>query len=164
MNRIRVSFLAFVLCSFCNVTFANDDVKVTDLQYPDHSFLKSQRELANRISSFATGYSFKGTKFDLETLQRIVDKKVIPKTETKRLQALGVILGDVLKNELGLNWKVYEDSLGRSRALCVRNTNRCLFPVTMISRRYEVGATVNMESIYSKAKGIILPYIQNPDL
>ena len=42
-------------------------------------------------------------------------------------------------------------SAGRSRALCVKQTSSCLFPVTMLSRRMKVGTKPDVKKIYNEA-------------
>lgn len=156
--RLLITSLVLVF-SQQNYAFNKEEIEVFDLQYTDRYFLKSQRELANQIASSRIGNPFRQTQYDVTTLQRIIDRKLIRKDETKKLQALGVILGDLLAKDLKLNWKVYKDKVGRSRALCVRYTKHCLFPVTMISRRIEGGAPVNVQAVYDKAKAMIKPHL-----
>jgi hypothetical protein len=68
---------------------------------------------------------------------------------------MGVIMGDLLAAELGLRWVIYEDDLGRSRALQYKDMETVLFPITMISRRVEVGNRRPVAEIYQKAYDII---------
>ena len=46
-------------------------------------------------------------------------------------------MGDLLAVELGMHWIVYEDDMGRSRALRYQQSEVVLFPITMIARRRE---------------------------
>ena len=68
-------------------------------------------------------------------------------------------MGDLLAEDLGLHWVVYEDSLGRSRALRFKESDDYLFPVTMISRRREVDNRTPVAEIYQKAVAAIAPAI-----
>jgi hypothetical protein len=52
---------------------------------------------------------------------------------------------------------IYEDALGRSRALRYRQSQEYLFPITMISRRQEADNHTPVAAIYQKAYGIIDP-------
>ncbi|MDG1829607.1 MAG: DUF3806 domain-containing protein, partial [Luminiphilus sp.] len=49
------------------------------------------------------------------------------------------VLGDLFATELNMNWVVYRDPAGRSRALQYGASEVFLFPITMISRRWAVG-------------------------
>lgn len=69
---------------------------------------------------------------------------------------MGIILGDLLAADLGLHWVTYEDAEGRSRALRDGDTDNYLFPVTMISRRREVGNHRPVAEIYARARSIIV--------
>ncbi|MCZ6830273.1 MAG: DUF3806 domain-containing protein, partial [Gammaproteobacteria bacterium] len=52
------------------------------------------------------------------------------------------------------------DQRGRSRALQIGNSDYFLFPVTMISRRAEVGTEVDVDAIFEKANTLMQPYRQ----
>ena len=51
---------------------------------------------------------------------------------------------------LDMDWVVYRDKKGRSRALRYRATDVFLFPVTMISRRYEVGSNRQLKPLFDE--------------
>ena len=65
------------------------------------------------------------------------------------------MLGDLLAGELGLDWVMYDDASGRSRALHDAQTDTYLFPVTMISRRQQVGNEKPVAAIYVDAKAVV---------
>ena len=50
-----------------------------------------------------------------------------------------VLCWDLFATELNMNWVVYRDPAGRSRALQYGSSEVFLFPITMISRRWAVG-------------------------
>ena len=85
---------------------------------------------------------------DLVTLQRILDRGLVSTDDSLQLQALGVVLGDLFAAKLNMDWVVYRDRAGRSRALRYRESETFLFPVTMISRRWEAGHERAVEDIY----------------
>jgi hypothetical protein len=68
---------------------------------------------------------------------------------------MGIILGDLLSAEFDLHWVVLKDEVGRSRALRYRDGDFLLFPVTMISRRREVGDTTPVADIYRRAADLV---------
>ncbi|WP_020209757.1 DUF3806 domain-containing protein [Gilvimarinus chinensis] len=142
-----------------------DAVIIDDLSWTDESFLSQQRARIDRLARENLGSQVRGDKSDLSTLQRIIDRELVAKDDTITQQALGVVLGDVmLKDEQELTWKVYEDKLGRSRALCAMSVEECLFPVTMLSRRMRVGLKPDVKKVYVEALDLIaeslpaLPY------
>ena len=108
-------------------------VRVAPLSAIDQQFMSDQRDrieaLANRIGRNLTGTEER----DIETLQRIIDERLIASGDTVTLQAMGVILGDLLAQRLRMDWVVYSDTKGRSRALHYEGTDVFLFPVTMLS-------------------------------
>ena len=57
--------------------------------------------------------------------------------------------------DLDLRWVVYQDKLGRSRALLDDVSDTYLFPVTMISRRREADNRATVMAIYAKASEIV---------
>jgi len=110
-----------------------------------------QRRLVDELARRHVGTEPRGDLHDLEILQEIVDARVLGPEQTFELQALGVVLGDVMERQLGLEWIVVDDRYGRSRALGLGEGGGYLFPVTMISRRYEAGLVVDVEQIYRDA-------------
>ena len=115
------------------------DRRIETLSPIDQQFMAAQRAkvetLANQLGQQLTGVPER----DLATLQRILELGLIAPDDTLQLQALGVVLGDLLATELNMNWVVYRDPAGRSRALQYGTSEVFLFPITMISRRWAVG-------------------------
>ena len=66
-----------------------------------------------------------------------------------------VIMGDLLAAELVMRWVLYEDNVGRSRALRYQKSDNVLFPMTMIARRREVGNQTSVVNIYQKASDVV---------
>ncbi len=132
---------------------------ISELGWGDKRHIKTQRLTIDDIARTQLGSQVRGDKRDLELLQRIIHRGLIKKSQRLELQAMGVVLAEVLQNELGLVWQIYEDSVGRSRALCVEGTLDCLYPMTMLSRRIEVGLVPNVQEIYDYAVETITPFI-----
>jgi hypothetical protein len=101
-------------------------------------------QLANRLGRGLTGVVDR----DLDTLQRILDERMVPAEDTLTLQAMGVVFGDLLGERLDMDWVVYRDNKGRSRALRHRQIDVYLFPVTMISRRQEGGSDRRLKPLF----------------
>lgn len=137
--------------------------KVEDLSWTDNSYLAKQRARVDRLTRENIGTPIRGDKTDLTTLQRVVNRELVASDDKLTLQALGVVLADVmLKAEPALAWKIYEDRRGRSRALCIKDTQDCLFPITMLSRRMKVGLKPDVKKVYVEAMQLV--GAQLPDL
>jgi len=126
----------------------------------DRDFMDSQRASIDELARTGLARQIRGNKAnDLDVLQQLLDRRLVAADEVLVLQAMGIVLGDLLSEELKMPWVVYEDKLGRSRALRLGLTKYYLFPVTMISRRAEVGAPVNVKAIYDKAVETMAPHL-----
>lgn len=121
----------------------------------DQQYMETQRERVNDLAMRHLNQKLARDKSDLKLLQELLDKGVVRSDDSETLQAMGLIMGDMLKQEHGLLWIIYIDKLGRSRALEVPGTREYLFPITMISRRAEVGSAVDVAALYAKASTII---------
>lgn len=130
---------------------------MTPLTELDQQYMDRQRALIDELSRRHLGRSCcKGVE-ELDLLQRLLDEEVVRADQRLELQAMGVILGDILAGALDMDWVIYEDELGRSRALRLGNTSNLLFPVTMISRRREAGNMESIEEIFNGAYMAIEP-------
>lgn len=135
-----------------------DQVRVSDLTPLDKQYMQRQRDAIEDLARRYTGSGFDGSpENDIPLLQRLLDEHHVRPEQTEQLQAMGILLGDVLASELDMHWVVYEDPLGRSRALRYRETDNYLFPVTMISRRQTVGNDRPVQEIHDKAVSLIEP-------
>ena len=126
------------------------EVSIEPLTAIDQQFMDEQRgrveQLANRIGRGLTGKADR----DLDTLQRILDVRMVPPTDTLTLQAMGAVFGDLLGDKLSMSWVVYRDGKGRSRALRYRSMDIYLFPMTMISRRREAGSDRRLKPLFDE--------------
>ena len=156
-------YLPLVLIVALSPALAQVNVRVGELSYLDRQYMAQQRATLSELVERNFGRQFTGTKEnDLELLQLLLDRRVVRPEQTQELQAMGVIMGDLLAADLDMHWVVYEDDVGRSRALRYRETDNFLFPMTMISRRREVDNRTPVAEIYQKAYDIIAPL--RPDL
>ena len=132
--------VSFGGAALCHAQGADFEVQVEPLTAIDRQFMTEQRgrveALANRLGRGLTG----NVDRDLDTLQRILDERMVPASDTLTLQAMGLVFGDLLGDRLSMQWVVYRDRQGRSRALRYRDLDVFLFPMTMISRRQEAGS------------------------
>ena len=151
LRRLLALFIlpALSLCASWSVAQSpNFDVLIEPLTAVDQQFMTEQRmrveQFANRLGRGLTGVVDR----DLDTLQRILDERMVPAEDTLTLQAMGVVFGDLLGERLDMDWVVYRDSKGRSRALRYRQRDVYLFPVTMISRRQEGGSERRLKPLF----------------
>jgi hypothetical protein len=132
---------------------------VESLAIVDRTYMQEQRQRIDELARVNLGRQLHREKaHDLGILQALLDRRLIQPEQTLELQAMGLVMGDILALELELTWVVYEDKYGRSRALRLADTDNFLFPMTMISRRVEAGATVSVQAVYDKAYKMIAPY------
>ena len=153
-NRLRrllvlVLLPALFVCTSWSVAQSpNFDVLIEPLTAIDRQFMAEQRmrveQLANRLGRGLTGVADR----DLNTLQRILDERMVPAKDTLTLQAMGVVFGDLLGDRLDMDWVIYRDNKGRSRALRYRQMDVYLFPITMISRRQEGGSERRLKPLF----------------
>jgi len=138
---------------------AQDRVWISELSPLDHQYMTTQRANMDDLARRHLGQGFSRDKDrDLDLLQRLLDRGLVRPDQTLELQAMGVILGDLLADELGMHWVIYEDKLGRNRALRYRDTDNYLFPMTMISRRHEVENRTPVRDVYQRAVAAITPH------
>ena len=144
--------LLLTLLLTCATAMALDEVRIGELSYLDKQYMQQQRDSLEELSRRHLGRQFNGNRDnDLELLQRLLDQGLVKNSQTEALQAMGIVMGDLLAQDLGLDWVVYEDKKGRSRALRYKQTDKFLFPVTMIARRREADNREPVEEIYQRA-------------
>lgn len=164
MKVLAILFMSIV----SGVSWAQSDQTsapvIEELRWVDNGYLERQRNLIDEIGRAEFGVRVRKNISDLRLLQRIMDGDLINQTQKVQQQAMGVVLGDIYVNELGLEWRVYRDEEGKSRAVCLPNTSHCLFPITMISKRASLGAKPNIRALYEHGISLIedhlpkLPY------
>jgi len=148
--------LFLLLCWGSPGSLAQKPARISDLTNVDRQFMAQQRETMQDLAMMNLGRRFNGDrKLDLALLQALLDKQLVRPDQVRKLQAMGAIMGDLLAAELGMHWVLYEDNVGRSRALRYQESDAVLFPITMIARRREVGNKTSVVEIYQKASDII---------
>ena len=152
----RYILLSLSLLLFSVGAVAQEPPRIGELSYLDKQFMSQQRALLEEMTASNFGRRFNGQReHDLELLQLLLDKRLVLPQQTQELQAMGVIMGDLLVADLNLRWVVYEDKLGRSRALKDELSDTYLFPMSMISRRREADNMTPVEEIYARATRIV---------
>ena len=160
IKTLRRFCITTVIAAVATTASANNKPPQVDpVGWLDRNHLENQIERIDTLSRRHLGTPVRGNKSDLALLQRIVNRGLVQKDERLLLQAMGAVMGNVLQQELAMSWMVYEDSKGKSRALCVQGTEHCLFPITMLSRRMEVGLLPNVQEIYDYCVELMTPYL-----
>jgi|TARA_B110000977_G_scaffold114505_1_gene148067 hypothetical protein len=113
-----------------------------------YSLDTQRRETTDLIARRLGILKLKGDKSDLKVLQNLVDKKAIRGDDVRGLQGLGIVFGDILVNEFGLDWVSYEDDIGTSKALRWKKTENYVFPVTMFSKRVQFKEKIDMAGVF----------------
>jgi hypothetical protein len=85
----------------------------------------------------------------LGLLRALLQGNVFKPTQTYELQCMGIVLGDVFVQELGLEWRAVEDEFGRDPCVQLCGTTIILFPLTMISKRIEKGEVVDVFDLFN---------------
>jgi hypothetical protein len=154
----RISLLILAMLLPCLATAAEAPPTISALSYVDEQYMSQQRTELDDLARVNLGRQFNHDKdHDLGILQSLLDQKLVRAEQKQQLQGMGVIMGDLLARELNMHWVIYEDRLGRSRALRYQQTDNYLFPVTMISRRREVDNGSTVTAIYQRAVDLIKP-------
>ena len=152
--RIAALGVFIFLCSaaFSATQQLGDTTQISPFGQGDHRQLRNQRDSVNALCQRYLGRRLSGNKTrDLDTLQTLLDRDVIRAGQTLELQAMGVVLGDLMAAEHRLKWVIYSDEHGRSRALQMDDRQVFLFPITMISRRVDAGLEVDIAKLYETA-------------
>lgn len=148
--------LITALCVISAPVLHADEVQRSEPTVIDRTYMEDQRQALDEVARRYLGRQFNGNKDnDLELMQIMLDRRLVRRDQRELLQAMGFVLGDLLAKEEGLKWIIYTDAKGRSRALEIPLKDDVIFPVTMISRRYEVGAEVDVRAVYEKAQDAV---------
>lgn len=127
------------------------DATVEDLSLGQRYALGTQRrDIADLIARSLGILELKEDRTDLGVIQNLINKKVIQKDDVRTWQSLGIIFGDVLEKEFGLDWVSYEDNLGASKALRWRETENYVFPVTMFSKRVQFEERIDVQALFNE--------------
>jgi hypothetical protein len=156
----RISLLILAMLLPCLTIAAEAPPTISALSYVDKQYMSQRRAELDDLARVNLGRQFNHNKDnDLGILQSLLDEKRVRAEQKRQLQGMGVIMGNLLAHELNMHWVIYEDRLGRSRALRYQQTDNYLFPMTMISRRLEVDNRSPVAAIYQRAVDLIKPQL-----
>ena len=89
-------------------------------------------------------------------LQRIIDSKVIKTTDTAKLQAMGVIFGDLVSKKVQVEWMLVTDEYGTDPVLKPKGHEVSIGALTMISKRIEKGEDFEVKDMYDWITKLII--------
>lgn len=148
LPALLIALLSMTAGTTANAQGSEIELRIEPLSAIDQQFMTNQRaeveRLANRLGRRLTGRPDR----DIDTLQEILNRNFIAADDELALQGMGIVFGDLLGTRLSMDWVVYRDRAGRSRALRYRDSDTYLFPVTMISRRYEAGSERPLKDVF----------------
>jgi len=133
--------------------------RLSEFRWMDNRHIETQASLISDLTSLKLGQPVRGTQDDIKLLQRVIYKGLIKRDDSLTMQAMGAVLGNLMVKEFDMQWMVYEDGNGRSRAVCAPVSKECLFPITMLSRRMEVGLLPNVQELYDYSAELIKPHL-----
>jgi len=133
---------------------------VKDLTVGQQSIMSGQRRAARDLLARQLGLiRINATRDDLRSLQQLVDRKVLRKSQREEWQSIGILFGDILAKEFRLDWVSYTDEFGENKALRYRKTDNFVFPVTLFSKRAKFDEDIDMAEIYASLETEIKTFI-----
>jgi hypothetical protein len=124
--------------------------KITALNDADQKRLRDQRAVVERyLGNEDSSEKYKTAAGKLGTIRAILQGNVFKPDQKYELQCLGIVLGDVFVQDMGMEWIMVEDEYGRDPAVRLPNTTIILYPMTMISTRIERGEKVDVFELYN---------------
>lgn len=129
--------------------------KIEPLSVEDAEHVETQRSWVRDHYDPEARHEYDTVEGKLRLLDHIIRAGWIEPTETWKLQSLGITLGDVFVQDMGLVWVAVEDEYGRDPALSLPGTSVLLFPLTLISKRIERGEDVDVRELYAGLRQMI---------
>jgi len=156
MTRARLLMVLVATALAAGAALASDGIdfgttEIASLTTGDRIKSDSQRQRVDGLARRRLGSGFgTGPEADLRLLQRLFDERVVARDQLFELQAMGVVLGDVMVKKLRLRWVAIDDDIGHSRALRFRETDQLFFPITMLSKRAKLGDPIDIQALFDK--------------
>ncbi|HMJ90308.1 MAG TPA: DUF3806 domain-containing protein [Candidatus Acidoferrum sp.] len=116
--------------------------------------LQAQRELVGDVLRERYDvYALPALRTDLAALQQIVDDDVFGSEQEYEWSCVGVVFGDVLAAELGLEWFAFSSAPGTEPALCTADFATTLFPRAMLVRRADDDVPIQLSTLLDQLAG-----------
>jgi hypothetical protein len=122
---------------------------ISELTSEDVQRLADQRGLVEAYLADESREKYQTAAGKLGLLRALLEGGIFEPGKTYELQSMGIVLGDALVQELGLRWVMVADEYGRDPALAIPGKTALLFPLTMISKRVEVGKNVDIFDLFN---------------
>lgn len=152
---MRALFFTLLLLA-PTLSFAAPPWRTQPMTFTDQQYMEVRRTELNELARLRLGRSFGGKRdYDLRLIQSLLDSGTVDASQTANMQGLGIIMGEFLRKQHALKWVIYNDRVGRSRALEVPDKDEVIFPVTQFSSRAAVGAKIDVFAIYEKLEAEI---------
>ena len=154
---LRSLLIALLFSSNIAANTALAEVLISALTSSDEIYLQHQWQRIDELSRSKLGWSLqKLPEHDVQLLQRLLDEGHVKRDDVLTSQAMGVVIGELYCLQRDSHWVIYEDELGRSRAVQLGQSKEVVFPITMISRRWQVGNAVDVNSLYQTGLALLL--------
>ena len=151
-----LTLFLLLIASWAHLAMAQPYPRIENLSKIDLNYMEQQRNDLRGIAAINLGRQFSGQRErDLALLQKMLNQGLVGPDQVSEMQAMGIMMGDLLAAEFDMKWVVYTDQAGRSRALRYQDSNFFLYPVTMISRRRTAGDMTPVSAIYERAAKLV---------
>jgi hypothetical protein len=119
----------------------------------DLSRIAQQWMIARSIVAEVSGQDLDQSLEDLKRIQHVLDQGALGPEQAYELQCLGIAFGRILISNIdGLDWAAIDDEYGRDPTIRYQETSLQLNVLTMISKRVEDGADVDVEHLFKWIK------------
>ena len=109
--------------------------------------LEEQRQVVRDVlQSRYDVFTLPTLRADLPVLQQLIEDRAFSPEQEYEWSSVGVVFGDVLASELGLDWCAYCDEQGAEPALRLGESSITLYPRSMILKRIERGDEMELDA------------------
>lgn len=118
---------------------------ISALTEADQNRLREQRAVVERcLGNSISREKFKTAAGKLGTIRAILQAGLFKPEHSYELHCLGVVFGDAMVEEMGMEWIIVNDERGREPAIRKPEAGLIFYPLTMISRPIEAGEWVEV--------------------
>ena len=140
----------------------NNNIKVSDLSDEMIRNLDAKRSWVYGHYTENGEELYKSLEGKLNLLNAILENKWINKSETLKLQCLGIAFGDAIVQYMeGMEWVEYSDEYGTDPALRYHGTDFFIFPQTMISKRIEDDMEIKIYTLFEDTVKSIMEHFES---
>ena len=138
--------------------------EVSDINLGQRAIMeRKRRQIRDLMQRHLGSDRLRGDDADLVRFQQLIDDQRIRSSDVSTWQALGIAFGDLLVARHGLQWVVYEDEYGASKALRWRETDNFVFPVTLFSKRVQFEEAIDVMNLYAELSQTITSFEARPE-